>query len=189
MNKARVKKVLLALIVFLVVIQIFQPRRTNPRVAPSSSLSVHVHVPEEVYSSLIHSCGDCHSNQTHWPWYGHVAPLSWVITDDVNEGRRHMNFEDWEAQEDPKQANDRLADICEEVKKKGMPPFSYRLLHKELRLKTQEIDSICSWSQSFRTNPVRSDGHPEWTNLIHTLEPRCPVRENIFSTVVPSKCF
>jgi hypothetical protein len=160
MNKARVKKVLVALVVFLVVIQIFQPRRTNPPAVSSRSLTAHVHVPEDVYSALNHSCGDCHSTQTHWPWYSHVAPLSWVITDDVNEGRRHMNFEDWEAQEDPKQANDRLIDICEEIKKQGMPPFSYRLVHKDIRLKPQEIASICSWSQSFRTNSVGSAIRP-----------------------------
>ena len=160
MNRARVKKALVALLVFLFVIQIFQPRRTNPLAVPSRSLTAHVRVPEEVYASLIHSCGDCHSNQTHWPWYGHVAPLSWVITDDVNEGRRHMNFEDWEAQEDPKQANDRLIDICEEIKKQGMPPFSYRLVHKDIRLKPQEIASICSWSQAFRANPVGSGRQP-----------------------------
>ena len=154
------KKVLLALSVFLVAIQIFQPRRTNPPVAPSRSLSTHVRVPEDVYYALLHSCGDCHSNQTHWPWYGHVAPLSWVITDDVNEGRRHRNFEDWEAQEDPKQANDRLVDICEEIKKQDMPPFSYRLVHKDIRLKLQEIASICSWSQAFWANPVGSGRQP-----------------------------
>ncbi len=154
MNRARVKKALLALVVFLVVIQISQPRRTNPPVVPSRSLAAHVQVPEEVFSALIRSCGDCHSNQTRWPWYSHVAPLSWVITDDVNEGRRHMNFEDWEALKDPKQANDRLIGICEEIKQKGMPPFSYRLVHESLRLKPQEIASLCLWSQSFRTNPV-----------------------------------
>jgi hypothetical protein len=90
-----------------------------------------VHVPEDVYTALNRACGDCHSNQTHWPWYSHVAPLSWVITDDVNEGRRHMNFEDWEALADPKQANDRLTGICEEIKQRGMPPFSYRLAQED----------------------------------------------------------
>ena len=93
MNRARVKKVLLALIVFLVVIQIFQPRRTNPPVVPSRFLTAHVHVPEDVYSSLIRSCGDCHSNEARWLWYSHIAPLSWVVTDDINEGRRYMNHE------------------------------------------------------------------------------------------------
>ena len=156
MNRARVKVVIFSLLVFLVGIQIFQPRRTNPTRVPSRSLLAHVHVPEGVYSALIRSCGDCHSNETRWPWYSHVAPLSWVITDDVNEGRRHMNFEDWEALQDPKQANDRLVGICEEIKKKGMPPFSYRLVHEPLGLKPAEISLICSWSQSFRTGPQGS---------------------------------
>ncbi len=156
MNRARVKVVVFSSLVFLVGIQIFQPRRTNPTLAPSRSLPAHVHVPEAVYADLIRSCGDCHSNETRWPWYSHVAPLSWVITDDVNEGRRHMNFEDWEALQDPKQANDRLVGICEEIKQKGMPPFSYRLVHETLGLKPEEIGLICSWSQSFRVSPQGS---------------------------------
>jgi len=163
MNKARVKMVLLALLVFLVLIQIFQPARTNPSVIPSRSMAAHVPVPADVYAALMRSCGDCHSSQTHWPWYSRVAPLSWVVTDDVNEGRRHMNFDDWEALADQKVANDRLIDICEEVKQKGMPPFSYRILHRDLRLKAQEIISLCAWSQSFRTSPPGigfSPSHP-----------------------------
>src|ERR1700728_1575207 len=158
MNRARLKKVLIALIVFLVVIQIFQPSRTNPPVVSSRSLSSPVRVLPEVYSALMRSCGDCHSNQTLWPWYSQVAPLSWVITDDVNEGRRHMNFENWEALTDPKTANDRLVDICPEIKLKGMPPFSYRLAHRGILLKEVEIASICSWSQSFQTSPSQAAG-------------------------------
>jgi heme-binding protein len=160
MNKARVKTVTLAVTAFLVVIQIFQPRQTNPPVVPSRSLTAHVHVPEGIHSALMRACGDCHSNQTRWPWYSHIAPFSWVITDDVNEGRRHMNFEDWEALESPKEANDRLIDICQEVRQKGMPPFSYRIVQRNLRLKPQEIVSLCSWSQSFRTNSTALEGRP-----------------------------
>ena len=152
MNKARVKAVLGALIAFLISIQIFQPARTNPPTVPSKSLAAHVRVPEDVYASLLRSCGDCHSNQTRWPWYSRIAPLSWVITDDVREGRRHMNLEDWEAQPDPKQANDRLVDICQEIQKKGMPPFSYRMVHRANQLNPREISSICSWSNSFQRN-------------------------------------
>jgi hypothetical protein len=156
MNKARVKAVLVALTAFLIVIQIFQPARTNPPVVPAKSLAAHIGVPEDVYASLLRSCGDCHSNQTRWPWYSHVAPWSWVITDDVNEGRRHMDLQDWEAQPDAKQAHDRLVDICPEIQRKGMPPFSYRLAHGANRLNQKEIVAICSWSNSFSGNSPSS---------------------------------
>lgn len=85
MSRTRVKKALFALFVFLAIIQIFQPERTNPTVVPSRSQAAHVHIAGKVYFALICSCGDCHTSQTHWPWYGHVRPLSWVIADDVNE--------------------------------------------------------------------------------------------------------
>jgi hypothetical protein len=150
MNMARVKKVLLALAAFLIVIQFMQPRGTNPPIVQSKSLDAHVQVPGEVQAILNRACSNCHSNHTTWPWYGQIAPFSWVITDDVNEGRRHMNFEDWEAQASPKDASDRLAGICKETQAKGMPPFSYRIMHPESRLKPSEIDTLCSWSHSIR---------------------------------------
>ena len=149
MNVARVKKVLIALGLFLIVIQIFQPRRTNPPVEPPKTLPVHVPISQDAYAALLRSCGDCHSNRTRWPWYSHVAPISWVVVDDVNEGRRHMNFDDWEAPDTPKPASERVSEICEELRKNGMPPFSYRMVHNDLLLKPQELDSICTWSQGF----------------------------------------
>jgi hypothetical protein len=152
MNRARVRKVVLALVVILAAMQIFQPRRTNPPVLPSRSISAHVALPQDVYSSLLRGCGDCHSDQTRWPWYSKIAPLSWVLTDDVNQGRRQMNFEDWEAQKSPKEANDHLGDICKEIQRNGMPPFSYRLLHPESKLKPEEVSSICAWSRTFESS-------------------------------------
>ena len=151
MNKARVKKVVLALIVFLISIQFVQPKRTNPPVIPSKALAAHVNVPKDVHATLMRSCGDCHSNQTVWPWYSHVAPLSWMIVDDVNEGRRHMNFQDWEAQTSSKEASDRLVDICKEAREKGMPPFTYRITHKNVQLTPKELGPLCTWSQSFKS--------------------------------------
>jgi hypothetical protein len=158
MNMARVKLVVIALALFLVVMQFVQPKRTNPPVIASRSLAAHVQIPPEVQSSLMRSCGDCHSNRTVWPWYSHVAPFSWVVTDDANEGRRHMNFDDWEAQETPQAANDHLADICKEIESKGMPPISYRWLHPNLGLKPEEIASVCTWSRSYQGHSVGGIG-------------------------------
>jgi hypothetical protein len=159
MNMARVKKVILALAAFFIAIQFAQPQRTNPPIIPSKALAAHVKVPEEVQSILMRACGNCHSNQTVWPWYSHIAPLSWVITDDVNQGRRHMNFQDWRARI-RKQASDPPLDICKEAREKGMPPFTYRMVHKDARLTPQEIDALCSWSQSLGTTLEESlEGH------------------------------
>jgi hypothetical protein len=161
MNKARVKLVLLTLIVFLILIQIFQPERTNPPVEPSRTFAAHADVPRDVHSVLMRGCEDCHSNRTRWPWYSHIAPLSWVITDDVNQGRRHMDFDDWEAVQDPQKADERIPEICKEIKQNGMPPFSYRVAHRDLTLKTEEITSICSWAESLRTHSVGSQNASE----------------------------
>ncbi len=149
MNMVRVRNVVLALIGFVVVAQFIQPKRTNPPAIASRSLAANIKVPVPVQGILKRACGDCHSNQTVWPWYSHIAPLSWVIVDDVNEGRRHMNFDDWENRQRPKLGNDLLADVCKEVKDKGMPPFSYRLVHKPSRLTSEEVGALCSWSQPF----------------------------------------
>jgi hypothetical protein len=159
MNKARVRKVVLALLIFLIAIQFVQPKRTNPPVIPSRTLASHVKLPQDVQVILMRGCGDCHSNQTIWPWYSSIPPLSWVITDDVNEGRRHMNFQDWEAQVDPKQATDRLIDTCKEVREKGMPPFAYRIVHKSKELTIQEIGTLCSWTQSHASPTTSRNDH------------------------------
>lgn len=149
MNWARVKIALIAVVVLFVGMQFVQPERTNAPSVASRALSAHVQMPAQVQGALQRACGDCHSNQTVWPWYSRVAPVSWVVVDDVNQGRRHLNFDDWEAQQNPKQANDHLIDLCKEISEKGMPPFSYRLVHPAVQLKTQEITEICLWSRSF----------------------------------------
>jgi hypothetical protein len=147
MNWFRVKIVAAVLVALFLIAQFVQPKRTNPPVVPSRSLQAHVPVPPDVSAILKRACADCHSSETLWPWYSHLAPLSWVVVDDVNTGRSHINFQDWEAQENPKEAAEHLTLICKEVREKGMPPFSYRLMHKKARLSSQEIDAICKWSQ------------------------------------------
>jgi hypothetical protein len=149
MNMVRLKMVVFTLVVLFFLAQLVQPKRTNPPVVPSRSLEAHVQVPQNVLPILKRACGDCHSNETVWPWYSHVAPVSWLVTDDVNVGRRHINFQDWEAQENPKEATEHLALICKEVQEKGMPPLIYRTMHKESRLSAEDINALCSWSRSF----------------------------------------
>jgi len=159
MNMARVKIIAIVLVAVFLIAQFVQPKRTNPPVVPSRSLQAHVQVPRDVLQILNRACGDCHSSQTVWPWYSRVAPVSWLVVDDVNTGRRHINFQDWEAQQNPKEAAEHLGLICKEVRDKGMPPFSYRVMHKDSRLSNQDIDTLCTWSQSVGALPEAEGEH------------------------------
>lgn len=82
------------------------------------------------------ACFDCHSNETKWPWYSKVAPLSWRIQNHVDEGRQKFNM----SAMDRKQKE---ADEAGEVVEKGeMPPFDYKLAHPEARLSAAETAEL-----------------------------------------------
>jgi hypothetical protein len=145
MNRDRVKKVLLILAVLAVAAQFTQPKRTNPPIDESKTLRAHVNIPPQVEAILNRSCADCHSNRTVWPWYAHIAPFSWLVVDDVNRGRQHVNFSDWEAQASPKQASYHLGLICKETQDGTMPPITYRIVHKKSQLSSEDVKTVCSW--------------------------------------------
>jgi hypothetical protein len=157
MNKQRVKWTLAALAIVLVLIQVIQPKKTNPPVISSRALTAHVDVPEPVQAIMKRACYDCHSNETVWPWYSHVAPVSWMVVDDVNTGRSHVNLQDWEAQENESEAKEHLGLMCKEVREKAMPLFSYRLMHRDSRLSPEEVNTVCTWSQKFASAEPDSD--------------------------------
>jgi hypothetical protein len=82
------------------------------------------------------ACFDCHSNQTKWPWYSHVAPVSWLVQHHVDEGREVLNFSDWSRRY--KEAGE----AAETVREREMPPRSYLLAHPEARLTDAEREQL-----------------------------------------------
>lgn len=86
------------------------------------------------------ACYDCHSNETRWPWYAHVAPASWLLQRDVDEGRATMNFSEWRYE--PEEAAFVAVAIEQVVRDGEMPPPQYRLLHGDARLSEQEKDEL-----------------------------------------------
>lgn len=78
------------------------------------------------------ACFDCHSNLTIWPWYSNIAPGSWLIQRDVEEGRRKLNFSEWGTGEVE------LDEIEEVILEGEMPPAQYLLLHPNANLNTEE---------------------------------------------------
>jgi hypothetical protein len=132
-----VKYVLIGIVVLLLGGQAIRPAKTNPPASrPYEIGDAHVE------SILRRACFDCHSNETRWPWYSEIAPMSWQIVRHVDDGRRHMNFSDWNEEK----AKKRLEEMCEEIEKGGMPIPGYVLLHRDAKLSPEDVSALCSWS-------------------------------------------
>ena len=84
----------------------------------------------------VRACFDCHSNETVWPWYSNIAPVSWLLANDVAEGRRTLNFSEWGRQQRG------LEDLVEVVQEGGMPPFYYIPLHPQAQLSSPERQAL-----------------------------------------------
>ena len=79
------------------------------------------------------ACSDCHSHETKWPWYSNIAPVSWLVQYDVEEGREHFNISMWGAQK-----KNEGKDAAEEVEEGEMPPWFYAIPHPNAKLSAQE---------------------------------------------------
>lgn len=84
----------------------------------------------------VRACFDCHSNQTRWPWYSHLAPFSWVVQRNVNVARTVLNFSDWN------RSYDLAPQAPANVLLGEMPPRTYRLVHPEAQLSDAEKDRL-----------------------------------------------
>ncbi|HYL99338.1 MAG TPA: heme-binding domain-containing protein [Blastocatellia bacterium] len=92
-------------------------------------------------ATLRRACGNCHSNQTEWPWYSRFAPASWLLRRDISEGRKFLNFSVWPEYGMEGQGQ-LLALAATELKRGSMPPRRYSALHKEARLSGQERSDL-----------------------------------------------
>ena len=150
MTVRRILKWILIIVVCLfIAAQFYRPAKTNPPVNQSMTLESHTQVTPEVAAILNRSCKDCHSYNTHWPWYTHVAPVSWLVIDDVNHGRDHLNLSDW-GQYDKSEAANKLRDMCREVRAGDMPLKSYSFVHRGTKLSTEEVQVLCNWVNTER---------------------------------------
>jgi hypothetical protein len=96
----------------------------------------------ETRALAVRACYDCHSNESVWPWYSNVAPISWLVQRDVDEGRQHLNFSEWGSGREA----ERERELVEVVSEGEMPPAIYLLQHSNARLtdaeKQQLIDGL-----------------------------------------------
>ncbi|ADR32765.1 cytochrome c [Sulfuricurvum kujiense DSM 16994] len=85
------------------------------------------------------ACADCHSNETAYPWYSNIAPVSWLIAHDIDEGREHFNVSMWGAQK-----KNEGEDAAKEVREGEMPIWFYTIPHPEAKLSSSEKQELIS---------------------------------------------
>ncbi|MBI4892902.1 MAG: heme-binding domain-containing protein [Acidobacteria bacterium] len=120
---------------------------TTTAVDTRSTIAADPDIPYHIQSVLRRACMDCHSQETRVPWYGRVAPASWMMARDVTEARQAMDLSRW-AEKPPAARLALSAAACADVKAKKMPKPQYRMLHAEARLSPQDIEAICGWPKA-----------------------------------------
>jgi hypothetical protein len=140
--KKFLKWILGTLVVVFAGLQLTNPARTNPQVVRDFMATNPP--PPEIAAMLHAACYDCHSYETKWPWYSHVAPVSWLIASDVNDGRHNMNLSDW-PDNNPRRCAKRLEDMSEEIDYGEMPPKKYALIHAGARLTAAQRGQLTQW--------------------------------------------
>jgi hypothetical protein len=146
-----IQATLCASAVALLLAQFVRVDRPNPPVLSDLSAT------SEVKADFDHACYDCHSNQTRWPWYSAVAPVSWWVGYEVGEGRRRLNFSEWgDYASDPGTRDQKLDEIARLVASDAMPPWYYRAMHPGARLTTPERAVIMRWIAAEKSSPARS---------------------------------
>jgi Haem-binding domain len=145
--KKIIRRIALLSFVGLVIIQFFQTEKNSntEATAVANDITKTYSVPDSVQQILRTSCFDCHSNNTHYPWYDNIQPVSWWLHHHIEEGKRELNFNEFSAYRIRKQYK-KFEEIAEQVKKDEMPLGSYTLVHKDAVLTNDEKFALSRWA-------------------------------------------
>lgn len=133
------QKILIGIGLVFVILQFFGAEKTNPPEAAPLYIE-----DEAVVKIFERSCDDCHTNRTNWPWYSYVAPISWYVVDDVDHGRKEMNFSIFENYSKKRQIH-KIEEIKEEIEKGKMPMDEYLITHPDAELSDEDKRIVYAW--------------------------------------------
>jgi hypothetical protein len=145
-----IRKILLSIGLLLIAIQLIRVDTTNPALTPEKDFIDVTNAPNEVAVLLKSSCYDCHSNETKYPWYFNVAPISWWLKNHINEGREELNFSLWNDY-NTKRKDKKLKECIEQINEGEMPMSSYTLTHKDAKLRAAQQKALNDFFASLRT--------------------------------------
>lgn len=132
-------RITIIILAIFLIIQFFQPDRTNP---PATA---EIRAPLAVMKILNKSCYDCHSNLTNWPLYSKISPISWLIASNVNNGRSKLNFSEWRKYSGKIQKK-LQKEIWEQVSEDDMPILYYTWMHPSAIVTLSEKQVLKKWA-------------------------------------------
>lgn len=138
------KKILLAVIAFLIIAQFIRIDKTNPPVIAANDILNMTNAPDDIAVMMKKACYDCHSNETKYPWYMDIAPISWWTKGHVNNARGSLNYSDWVGYVGEARKH-KLEESALKVRKKWMPISSYLWMHPEAKLSETEREKLAKW--------------------------------------------
>ncbi len=140
----RKKYVIIIVIVIIALIQVIRINTVTPEINPEKDFLSVTQAPPEIANILTTSCYDCHSYQTKYPWYSQIAPVSWLLGNHINKGRKHLNFSTWADYTADKQIS-KKEKIVEEIEESGMPLKSYTIIHSDAKLTDASRQVLIDW--------------------------------------------
>lgn len=143
------KKVALLLLVILVGMQFYQPEKNQVHGDHTTAFLTETNPPEDVKAILQQTCYDCHSDNTEYPWYNTIAPVSYWLADHVKDGKKHLNFSAWDTYE-LKKKDHKFEELIQEVKEGEMPLKEYTWTHENARLTEKQRRAIIQWAKQTR---------------------------------------
>lgn len=143
------KKILLVLLVVFVIAQFFGPDRNEGSLESVQPFMLETKPNSEVTAVLKETCFDCHSNHTRYPWYDKITPVNYWLSEHVEDGKKHLNFSEWESYS-TKKKDHKMEELVEEVEEKEMPLESYSYTHSEANLSDEQIKAVMDWANGVR---------------------------------------
>jgi len=145
--KKYLKSTFYIIILVFVAIQ-FMPKNYNlSDVVSENDISKNFDVPPEVQQLFKTSCYDCHSNNTEYPWYNKIQPLSYFMEGHITEGKEELNFSEIGSYS-KRRLKGKLKSIISQLDEDEMPMFSYTIIHRDAVLSEEEKEQIKSWATS-----------------------------------------
>jgi len=143
------KKIVLFLIIAFVGIQFIPTTRNESTEILETDFTQSFEVPQDIQSLLKTSCYDCHSNNTSYPWYNKIQPVSWFLENHINEGKSELNFSEFGSYSKRKQKS-KLKAIINQIKDDEMPLSSYELIHQNAKLSKIQKEELLNCMTKLR---------------------------------------